>query len=477
MNQPGSRSPVFTWGVPVFVAILPPLLTLVLFLVLYNNSDQGRLILVALIAMNSLVLALPGKRLGMDKRFAPAKAASVSVLSFVAAIYLVELVFPWMLPAQYAQIRDLSKAVTGISDTDRARFSVVFTNAEREPSALPTNPRDQGPRPIAWHQPGKDFDYFGYDPNEKIRYINVIRWNSQGHFDRDYARTKPPNVFRVVIIGDSYVESIQAPLNRTFHKLLERGLNEAAKQSSSARPRFEVIALGNSGTGQVAHLNVLKTDAIDYSPDLVLFTLAHNDFCDDDRELNRERNLYLGEATPFLRNLVRHGYFGLAFALFRYRELERNRLGISPELLQWSASDTPRIEDAWKRTLAAVKDARDFCRTRGIRFRLVYLGSELELDHALDPENTLAELRNMDGPHRRTEWNMLRSVNRVEDFCRRNDIPFTSLLEPMVSAQKESGKLIFGDHFTFFGHEVVAKTLESAFHPDMDRSGSPGSSR
>ncbi|MEW6112357.1 MAG: SGNH/GDSL hydrolase family protein [Thermodesulfobacteriota bacterium] len=477
MKDPGSRSPFFTWSVPVFVALLPPLLTLVLFLVLYNNSDQGRLILVALIVMNSLVLALPGKRLGMDKRLAPAKAASVSVLSFVAAIYLVEIVFPWALPAQYAQTRDLSKAVTGISDTDRARFAVVFTNTDREPGALPTKPHDQGPRLIAWHKPGKDFDYFGYDPNEKIRYINVIRWNSQGHFDRDYARTKPPNVFRIVIIGDSYVESIQAPLNRTFHKLLERGINEATKQSSSAGPRFEVIALGNSGTGQVAHLNVLKTDAVWYSPDLVVFTLAHNDFCDDDKELNRERNLYLGEATPFLRNLVRHGYFGLAFALFRYRELERNRLGISPELLQWSASDTPKTEAAWKRTLAAVKDAHDFCRTRGIRFRLVYLGSELELKHALDPEKTLAELRNMDGPHRKTEWDMMRSVNRVEDFCRRNDIPFTSLLEPMVSAQKESGKLIFGDHFTFFGHEVVAKTLESALHPDLDGSGSTGSSR
>jgi hypothetical protein len=477
MNHPRLQSSLHIWVVTLFAAVLPPLLTLALFLVLYNNSNQGRLILLTLIALNCLVLILPAKRLRLESLLGTAKVASTYVLAFVATIYLVEIVFPWAFPAQYAQTRDLSKAVTGISETESARFPVVFTNTDGEPSALPTKPRDRGPRPTAWHQPGKDFDYFGYDPNEKIRYVNIIRWNSQGHFDRDYVRIKPPNVFRVVIVGDSYVESIQAPLNRTFHKLLERSLNEATKQLSSAALRFEVLALGNSGAGQVAHLDVLKTEAIKYSPDLVVFTLAHNDFCDDDPQLNRERNLSLGEATPLLRNLARHGYFGVAFALFRYRELQRNRVGISPELLQWSASDTPRIEAAWQRTLAAVKDAYTFCRARGIGFRLVYLGSELELKHALDPEKTLAELRNMDGPHRETDWDLTRSLNRVRGFCQRNDIPFTSLLEPLVSAQKESGKLIFGDHFTFFGHEVVAQTLESALNPDLDGKALTGSSR
>ncbi|MBM4327649.1 MAG: SGNH/GDSL hydrolase family protein [Deltaproteobacteria bacterium] len=476
MRGAKSRSPLFMWAVTVFAALAPPLLTLALFLVLYNNFTQGRLIFLALIALNSVALALPGKRLGLAGSFAPAKVACAYTVAFVFAALGVEMLFPWALPARYAQMRDLSKAITGVSDTDRELFPVVFTNADRQERSLSTKPGDR-PRSVAWHEPGKDFEYFGYDPNERIRYVNIIRWNSQGYFDRDYTRDKSPHLFRIALIGDSYVESIQAPLNRTFHKLLETGLNEAVKQPASASPRFEVMALGNSGAGQVALLNALKTEAIKYSPDLVIFTLAHNDSCDDDPELNRERNLSLGEATPFLRNLVRHGYFALSFALFRYRELQRNRLGISPELLQWSASDIPRIEAAWQRTLAAVKDARDFCRTRGIGFRLVYLGSELELKYALDPEKTLAELRSMGGPHRQTDWDLTRSVNRVRDFCEKNDIPFTSLLDPLARAQKETGKFIFGDHFTFFGHEVVAKTLNSALPPDLDGGGSRGSSR
>jgi len=55
---------------------------------------------------------------------------------------------------------------------------------------------------ITWHKPGRTYVYFGYDPNENLRYINRIKWNGTGYFDHDYSVIKPADVYRVVLIGD-----------------------------------------------------------------------------------------------------------------------------------------------------------------------------------------------------------------------------------------------------------------------------------
>ena len=166
------------------------------------------------------------------------------------------------------------------------------------------------------------------------------------------------------------MEAVQVPLSRSFHKLWEAALNNPSH--SGPRPGFEVIALGNSGTGQVEHYEVLRSKAMRYDPDTVVVTLGSSDFCRDDPDLSGELILACGGITPAFRRLINHGYFALAFALRRITDIRRNRISLCPELLQWSADDIPRIETAWSRTLERIKASRDFCRARGITFLLVY---------------------------------------------------------------------------------------------------------
>ncbi len=312
-----------------------------------------------------------------------------------------------------------------------------------------------------WHAPGKQFAYYGWDPNSRSRYVNQFHWNNYGYFDHDYDLRKSPDTYRIVVIGDSYVEAVQVPLMGSFHKRLETYLNEVAKRGLDTK--FEVIALGNSGTGQMAHHEVLRKAVNKYSPDMVLITLCSNDFCDDDPELNTEFLLSSRAlVSAQFRRLVTHGYFAMAFGLKRLEEIRANRINISPELLQWAREDIPRIETAWKRTLGKISESRDFCQDRGIPFILVYLGSEIEVNHAIDPENTVARLKAMGGPHEYISWDINKSVRRVDAFCKENDILMISLLEPLISAQKDTGNFVFGDHYTMFGHQVAARALSSA---------------
>jgi hypothetical protein len=261
------------------------------------------------------------------------------------------------------------------------------------------------------------------------------------------------------------VEAVQVPLKSTFHKVLEESLNRSSKGVQMPGRRFEVIALGSSGTGQENNLAVLREEAVQYDPDVVVVTLCQNDFCDDDPALRKERTLAIGDVTTEFRSLARHGYWALGFAMRRFNEFQMNRIKVSPEVLQWSADPVPRIELAWNRTLEKIRAQRDFCRSRGIQFVLVYLGSELEVKYALDPQRTIAALRRT---HRLDEtfgWDMSRSVNRVRSYCDDHGIPMISLLEPLTSAQKRTGKVVFGDHYSIFGHEVAAAALNNGLTP------------
>ncbi len=94
---------------------------------------------------------------------------------------------------------------------------MVFDNPEQKLLQTTVRSDDQRRRFKVWHAPGREFDYYGYDPNSKLKYVNVFRWNSSGYFDDDYDMKKPSGVHRIVIVGDSFVEAVRVPLSRSFH--------------------------------------------------------------------------------------------------------------------------------------------------------------------------------------------------------------------------------------------------------------------
>jgi len=431
-------------------------LTAGLFLVLYNNSDNGMAILGSVIFLNVLLFSVPMNR--TRSRHRPVqRMTSLYIICIAAAWMSLEVLFPVVLPEKYAQMIQLTKHMRRSSPLDDQSQGVVFNNEDQRMSGGKQEAEPLSGRRVSWHRPGEPFEYHGYDPNSGITYRNRFHWNSFGYFDHDYEQDKPPQVTRIIFVGDSYVESIQVPLSRTFHKLTEASLS----RSLLGKPigPIEVVALGNSGTGQAAHRKVVEREAIGFKPDLLILMLCGNDFCDDDPELKSELVLHSGEFGAFTRGLVRHGFLALAFAARQFETLQKNRIVVSPELLQWAADDIPRVERAWARTMGQVKESRSLCQREGIAFLLVYLGSEIEVKYALDPDTTINALQDMGPAHKSVTWDMMKSVRRVSDFCSSNDIVFLSLLGPLSQAQRETGNVVFADHYSMFGHEIVSRVL------------------
>ncbi|MCX7670732.1 MAG: GDSL-type esterase/lipase family protein, partial [Anaerolineae bacterium] len=82
-------------------------------------------------------------------------------------------------------------------------------------------------------------------------------------------------VWRILLLGDSYVEGLRVPLEQTFGKVLEARLNAGA----SASLRYEVINAGVSGWGTDQQLLWWRAEGIKYRPDLVVLAFfPGNDF-------------------------------------------------------------------------------------------------------------------------------------------------------------------------------------------------------
>ncbi|HKP37384.1 MAG TPA: hypothetical protein VJT71_11035, partial [Pyrinomonadaceae bacterium] len=94
-----------------------------------------------------------------------------------------------------------------------------------------------------------------------------VRINSDGLRDREHAKTKPPNTLRVAVLGDSYAEALQVPIENSFCVMLEQKLREC--QANTGR-NVEVINFGVSGYGTAQELITLRENVWQYSPDIVL---------------------------------------------------------------------------------------------------------------------------------------------------------------------------------------------------------------
>jgi hypothetical protein len=110
-----------------------------------------------------------------------------------------------------------------------------------------------------------------------------VRINSEGLRDREHSKQKPPNTFRIAVLGDSYAEAFQVEQDAAFWSVLERRLNDCSVLEGR---KVEVINFGVSGYGTAQELLTLRTKVWDYSPDLVLLALTtNNDVLDNSRAL------------------------------------------------------------------------------------------------------------------------------------------------------------------------------------------------
>lgn len=123
----------------------------------------------------------------------------------------------------------------------------------------------------------------GWFRNEGESYIQI---NSDGFRDREHTKVKPENTLRIAVLGDSFVEALQLPLEQGFPAVIERELSGC---TALAGRKVEVINFGVSGYGTAQELVTLREKVWDYSPDIVLLAFfTGNDIFDNSRTISQK---------------------------------------------------------------------------------------------------------------------------------------------------------------------------------------------
>jgi hypothetical protein len=120
---------------------------------------------------------------------------------------------------------------------------------------------------LAMHWPGRAT----YLP----QFGQTVSFNSRGMRDREHPVQKPEGVFRILVLGDSFMEALQVPYERSFPSLLERELERTTGR------RVEIINASVSGWGTDDELQYLTRYGVQHA-DLVLVAVTlHNDISDN----------------------------------------------------------------------------------------------------------------------------------------------------------------------------------------------------
>lgn len=106
----------------------------------------------------------------------------------------------------------------------------------------------------------------------------AVSVNADGFRDRDHAVAKPAGGFRIVLLGDSFVEAIQVRFEDSVGAVLQQRLERS-------RGRVETMNFGVSGSGTARQYLALREYALRYRPDLVLLFFVGNDVSDNSPRL------------------------------------------------------------------------------------------------------------------------------------------------------------------------------------------------
>ena len=119
--------------------------------------------------------------------------------------------------------------------------------------------------------PGKSAMQFTLD------YVVNVQINSKGLRDVEHEYEPEPGTFRIVVLGDSFMEAYQVNYEKSLPRLLNYGLRDR---------HAEVVNLGVAGYGTYQEYLYLKEEGLKYKPKLVVLSfLPADDVTDNSKEL------------------------------------------------------------------------------------------------------------------------------------------------------------------------------------------------
>ncbi|MDX2166730.1 MAG: SGNH/GDSL hydrolase family protein [Deltaproteobacteria bacterium] len=328
----------------------------------------------------------------------------------------------------------------------------------------------------------------GWWTQEEHEFVVPVQINAEGRRDLDRGVTKPTDAYRIMLLGDSFVEALQVPIADTFARGLERRLSD-----TSGRP-VEVVSMGVSGYGTASQYLWYRDVGRRYHPDLVLLSFyPGNDVRNNsptleptlrpiysaDGRLERvagtasddtqRRGLNRSAAYTYIRKLILTRQPALAARLADLGLLNEKALrpvplrdGVPVDYWVYAQSPPPDWQDAWTHTEQLLTAFRDQVRADGARF-VVMIVTAREQIYPDDWQQVLQTYPAMQSH----AWDVNGPERHVLDWCARNGAECVALSPAFVAARDGAPRLHwhFDGHWTAAGHALAAQTMAEFLRP------------
>jgi hypothetical protein len=326
-----------------------------------------------------------------------------------------------------------------------------------------------------------------------------VKINSDGLRDREHQKPKPSDTFRIAVLGDSYAEAMQVPMEDTFWKVLELELQTC--QAFQGR-RIEAINFGVAGYGTAQEILTLRHRGWDYSPDLVLLAfVAGNDLRNNVRALEQDPRrpyfVYKDDALVLdasfqetfawrIRLLARRN--GLDWLIDHLRILQflneamyfiktqitqmnqntpasgrlQNEAKVQPQrevgldTMVYLEPTDPLWKEAWRVTEGLIVQLKNEVREKDADFIVVTLTSGDQVD--FDPLKRRAYAQDLG------VLDLLYPERRIKSLGDREGIPVLSLAQPFAAYAEQHQVLLHGfknggGHWNAEGHHLAGKLI------------------
>ncbi len=303
--------------------------------------------------------------------------------------------------------------------------------------------------------------------------------NSFGFRDREFSMKKPANTFRILVLGDSYVEGYAVRAEDSFIKRFEQRLN----QNSSGK-RYEVINGAIASYSPILEYILLSQKAIKLNPDMVLLFYDAGDLKDDYEyektaifdEYGRPircapyERAWVSNATSLQRFLIRHFRVYLYFEnklnkfFFKWKNRHKNFQNEYTDkmphdsFLAYRTGQEENVKILWQRNRKYLGMMADLLQEKRIPFVLLMYPYGFQID----PEEW-AEGRLNQGFKPHTVYGQPIVSEPIARFAKERNIPFINLYESFKRYYSFPVQYKFDGHLNPNGHRIMAEALYDEF--------------
>jgi len=313
-------------------------------------------------------------------------------------------------------------------------------------------------------------NFRGFFLDQENHLISKAKTNSIGLRDYEYGEKKD-NVYRILVLGDSFTFGSGVEMEDTFPKQLEILLNEGDKKR-----KYEVLNAGVQGYGTDQEFYFLEEWIDKLKPDLVIVGFyVENDITDvmigalnhyivkdgylfDNHKHNaieKEKNFMErhSQAYEFLEERTRKLMYKTGLA----RHVMRSHYSKPPlDMMLYLKEPPPEIKDAYDKTEGYLKKISDLSMQKGAETLIMIIPHNMQVIDKIWYDWLKSYRQNPQ------DYSITKINDEIKDFAKGNNIVFFDLLDKQRMEEQKTHLFLPSDmHWNNEGHKLVAQDLYS----------------